>query len=144
MSFVELLAALVELDLLLEELAVALLEHVRALVELLVARVQPALEVGELAASLAGLVLGLAHAGGSSPPSPRGSGPSAVRSRPTTMRAAFSVAALIDWLASWLRDDVAQAEPNGKADQRPKGEGGRVHLHPPIRPGGDRTRYCCV
>src|SRR6185503_666159 len=28
----------------------------------------------------------------------------------------------------------AKAEAYGKADQRPKGEGHEVHLHPPIRP----------
>src|SRR5438034_318242 len=47
----------------------------------------------------------------------------------------------LDRLACQLAlGDVAKTEPNGKADQRPKGEGGRVHLHPPIRPGCGRTR----
>ena len=59
-ELLQLVAALVELDLLLEELPVALLEHVRALVELLVAGVQPALQVGQLGAPLAGVVLRLA------------------------------------------------------------------------------------
>ncbi len=56
----EVFAGLVELALAVEQLAVALLEHVRALVELLVAREEPALEAGELVALGAGLVLGLA------------------------------------------------------------------------------------
>ena len=51
---------LVELALALEELAIALLEHVGALVELLVAREEAPLEVRELVALGAGLVLGLA------------------------------------------------------------------------------------
>ena len=80
-ELLELLAAPVELDLLLQQLAVALLEHVRALVQLLVARVQPALHVGELGAPLTGVVLCLARRAGSSPPWPRGSGPSAGRGR---------------------------------------------------------------
>ena len=42
------------------EFAVALLEHVRALVQLLVALQQPALEPGELGASRPGFLFGLA------------------------------------------------------------------------------------
>ena len=56
----EVLAGLVELALALEELAVALLEHVGPLVELLVALEEPALEAGQLGAPGAGLFLGLA------------------------------------------------------------------------------------
>ena len=53
-------AGLVELALAVEELAVALLEHVRALIELLVAGEEPALEAGQLGAPGAGLFLRLA------------------------------------------------------------------------------------
>ena len=56
----EVLAGLVELALAVEQLAVALLEHVGALVELLVALEEPALEAGQLGAPGAGLLLGLA------------------------------------------------------------------------------------
>ena len=56
----EVLAGLVELALAVEELAIALLEHVGALVELLVAGEQAALEAGQLGAPGAGLFLGLA------------------------------------------------------------------------------------
>ena len=59
-ELLQLLAALVELDLLLEELAVPLLEHVGALVELLVAGMEAPLQVGELSAPRAGVLLGLA------------------------------------------------------------------------------------
>src|SRR5207244_7053835 len=56
----DLLALAVEVDLALEELAVALLEHVGPLIELLVAGEEPALERGDLVAAGAGLLLGLA------------------------------------------------------------------------------------
>ena len=56
----ELLALVLDLALAVDELAALLLEHVGALVELLVAGEQPALEVLELRALGAGLVLGLA------------------------------------------------------------------------------------
>ena len=52
----QLLAGLVELPLPVDELAVALLDHVGALVDLLVALEQPSLEVAQLAALRAGLV----------------------------------------------------------------------------------------
>ena len=66
------LAGLVELALAVEELAIALLDHVGSLVQLLVALEQAAFEAGELVALGAGLVLGLATACGASRPSPRG------------------------------------------------------------------------
>jgi len=56
----ELLPGLVELALAVEELAIALLEHVCPLVELLVAGEEAALERGQLAAPRSGLFLGLA------------------------------------------------------------------------------------
>ena len=56
----DLLTGLVDLTLAVEDLAVALLEHVGPLVELLVALEEPALEVGELGPLGPGLVLGLA------------------------------------------------------------------------------------
>ena len=56
----QLLARLVELPLAIDELAVALLEHVGALVDLLVALEEAPLEVAELLALAAGLFLGLA------------------------------------------------------------------------------------
>ena len=54
----ELVARLVELALAIQQLPVALLEHVRALVELLVALEEPSLEAGQLAAPGARLFLG--------------------------------------------------------------------------------------
>src|SRR4029077_14421528 len=56
----EVLALAVQLDLALEELPVPLLEHVGALVELLIARDQAAFLARELGAAGAGFVLGLA------------------------------------------------------------------------------------
>ena len=56
----QLLAGLVELALAVEELAIALLEHVGALVELFVAGQEPALEGGQLATAGPGFFLGLA------------------------------------------------------------------------------------
>ena len=56
----QLVAGLVEVALALEQLAIALFEHVGALVELLVALEEPSLEAGQLAATSAGLFLGLA------------------------------------------------------------------------------------
>ena len=56
----ELLALALELDVSFEQLAVALLEHVRPLVQLLVPREEAALEGAELVAPRACLVLGLA------------------------------------------------------------------------------------
>ena len=131
-ELLESLAALVELDLLLEELPVSLLEHVGALVELLVAGVEPALEVRELAAPLAGVVLGL------------------------TLEADLLFLGLEDQvllLGPSIRHDARgllvsdlellagepvpgeepRADANGEADQRRKGDG-EFHLHPPIRP----------
>src|SRR5262249_1609995 len=56
----EVLALALDVQLALEELPVALLEHVRALVELLIAGDEAALLAGELVAARAGLVLRLA------------------------------------------------------------------------------------
>ena len=140
-ELLQLLAAPVELDLLLEELAIALLEHVGALVELLVAGVEPALEVRELAATLAGVVLGLA------------------------LEADLLLLGLEDQvllLGPGVRDDAGSllvrdlellagkavpgeepnADANGKADQRRKGDGD-FHLHPPIR-SRDRSDALCA
>ena len=60
MGLGDFLAGPVDLALALEELAVALLEHVGALVELLVALEQASLERGQLVAAGTRLVLGLA------------------------------------------------------------------------------------
>ena len=132
-ELLQLLATLVELDLLLEELPVALLEHVRALVELLVAGVQPPLVVRELGAPLAGVVLRLALEadllflgledqvlllGSSVGDDARG-------------LLGGGLDRLVRPLAA---GDESQPEANGDADQRPKGEAGAFHLHPPIRP----------
>ena len=56
----EVLAGLVELAFAIEQLAIALLEHVGALIELFVALEEPAFEAGQLGAAGAGLFLGLA------------------------------------------------------------------------------------
>src|SRR5262249_49734397 len=60
LELAEVLALALEVELALEELAVALLEHVGALVQLLVAGDEAALLGGHLVASRAGLFLGLA------------------------------------------------------------------------------------
>src|SRR6185295_1588668 len=129
---VQVLAALVELDLLLEQLPIALLEHVRALVQLLVAGVQATLQIGQLAAPLTGLFLGLAD---QADLLLLGLEDQVLLPR---IRVGDDARGLLgrspDRLACQLApDDVAQAEPNGKADQRPKAKGESVHLHPPIR-----------
>ena len=126
-ELLELVAALVQLDLLLEQLPIPLLEHVRALVQLLVALVQPALEVGELGAPLAGVVLGLA------------------------LEADLLLLGLEDQvllLGSSIGDDAggllgrsldrligplaargeAHAKTNGEANQRRKGDGDVIHF----------------
>ena len=77
------------------ELAVALLEHVGALVELLVALEQPPLEVARARRAWRGPLPRPRAGGGPARPWPGGSAPSA-GSRASTIRAAFSWAALID------------------------------------------------
>ena len=121
-ELLQLLAALVQLDLLLEELAVTLLEHVGALVELLVAGMQPALVVGELGAPLPGVVLGLAlqadllFLGLEDQVLLLGS---RVGDDPGGL-----LGCRLDRLVRPLAaGDEAQPEANGDADQRPKGEG---------------------
>ena len=126
-ELLELVATPVELDLLLEQLPIALFEHVRPLVELLVPGVQPALEVGELAAPLAGVILGLA------------------------LEADLLFLGLEDQvllLGPRIRDDAggllgggldrlvrplaagrkAKGKANGGADQRRKGDGDDIHF----------------
>ena len=77
LSLAELLALVLELALAVDDLAALLLEHVGALVELLVARQQAALEVLELGPLARAPRPRPRAAGGASRPWPRGSGPSA-------------------------------------------------------------------
>ena len=144
----ELLAALVELDLLLEELAIALLEHVRALVELLVAGVQPALLVGQLAAPLAGFLLGLPleadllFLGLEDQVLLLGSG---VGDDPSGLLGA----ALIDWFAHRLRATNPRTTPMARPASATRARAGipSSSSHPTHRPDAlscARVAYYCV
>ena len=117
--------------------SVALLEHVRALVQLLVARVQPAFHVGELRRVARGRHPRPRGRGGSSLPWPRGSGPSAGPGRRLTMRAAFSLAALIDWADDMPRARNHTAIPTTRPRRSPRRGTASLDLSaPPIRRAG--------
>ena len=118
----DLLAGLVDLALAVEELAVALLEHVGPLVELLVALEEPALEVGELGPLGPGLVLRLAL---EADLLVLGLEDEVLLLAPrlSTIRAAFSSASLIPRLAKM---PARQESEYGSAGERPTGP-------PPLR-----------
>ena len=118
-ELLELVAALVELDLLLEELPIPLLEHVRALVELLVARCSRRSRLVSSARR------SRASSSASRPRRIFSSLASRIRSfcwarASETMRAAFSVAALIDWLAHWLRATKPRPRPTARPTSAPR------------------------
>ena len=99
-----------------DQLAVALLEHVRALVELLVALEQPALEVAELGALGAALLLELPLRRTCSSLAWRMSSFCWARAS-ATMRPALSCAALMDWCATKPRATKPTSEPAADHDE---------------------------
>ena len=132
-SRVELLALVLEVALAVVDLAALLLEHVRALVELLVARQEAPLEVLELGPLRARLVLGLARQGAASRPWPRGSCPSAASAprrrcaRPCPVRTSWS------GLTSMPRATNPTAMPTTRGDHGRDGDDRVPSSVPPIR-----------